>query len=520
MQKYNSTGILTGYIKQLLASFNLPKLRIYTSAHEQYFKQHKRERWDIVKTFPFVNNDPKLNLPYDYSGDIHYVPYIRHGAIQQYIGSYTNTISGVEHAKADETDDAVSYKWQTPGYFVDNPTATQLYFKGMHIPNYTKTLQIRNNVYDSYTHEYLGDYLRFKRDFEGINLMPLYNCFSNRVCENLQLAIPSAEGSKYEAIFDSFDTNYKIYMLPVKLFQKYTIAIDSAYPVELCCAIYGSKLDGRKKFKDLPRQTYKRFTNLSFTQPLLYEALAVESTFNIQSKSLPTEQHIVVARDQYLTHLAQNESDLKLFIKLPVDNKSSITILEGDFCKWNDSMLKFDQPTSQSGDFAEITDSSNSELAVLRPRISNHLELNLNKDALEGFERSCANIPLITPLQLLRFNTMQSRPFADRLIEYLLGNCIDASEELPDNINRLQKILYNSAYRTSCNPRVPGTWDNRYRLLLYAAATGEYTTFGQGTRQFNRGHDALGYVDKDVEKWLTDSQGMSLLNIEVDEEGN
>lgn len=46
---------------------------------------------------------------------------------------------------------------------------------------------VRNSRYDAYTHEYLGDYLRFQRDYNKLNLMPLYNCFSNRICDDLQL---------------------------------------------------------------------------------------------------------------------------------------------------------------------------------------------------------------------------------------------------------------------------------------------------------------------------------------------
>ena len=55
------------------------------------------------------------------------------------------------------------------------------YSFGDRIPNITKNLKIRNVVYDSYTHKYLGDYLRFIRDYTGLDLMPLYNCFSNEV---------------------------------------------------------------------------------------------------------------------------------------------------------------------------------------------------------------------------------------------------------------------------------------------------------------------------------------------------
>ena len=39
LHKFGSTGIVTGYIKQLLASFNLPTTRIYTREHEAYFEK-------------------------------------------------------------------------------------------------------------------------------------------------------------------------------------------------------------------------------------------------------------------------------------------------------------------------------------------------------------------------------------------------------------------------------------------------------------------------------------------------
>jgi uncharacterized protein (UPF0147 family) len=52
------------------------------------------------------------------------------------------------------------------------------------------------------------------------------------------------------------------------------------------------------------------------------------------------------------------------------------------------------------------------------------------------------DIELITQLQLLRLNTGEQHPFADRLIEYLLENVIiDSPTEVPNNVRRVQKAL-------------------------------------------------------------------------------
>jgi hypothetical protein len=143
---------------------------------------------------------------------------------------------------------------------------------------------IRNNIYDSYTHEYLGDYLRFQRDYNDLNLMSLYNCFSNRACDNLKIkdslsvSMPeSGDITKVDIDFNTSDINYKIYMLPVKLFQEYTIAIDCETPIELCCGIYGEYQDTREKFNQLVKLTYQKINYSKFSQPFLFTKLSLDT---------------------------------------------------------------------------------------------------------------------------------------------------------------------------------------------------------------------------------------------------
>lgn len=589
MRKFNTSDLLTGYIKQLLHNFNLPKVKVYTEQHRQYMLQYmlKNEGKEIInKESPEILGTLKASSD-NTMQNVRYFPYIKDGEIQEYINN----------------------EWKNVGDR-GNIKVFRNYVYGEKILNYTKNLKINSNVYDSYTHEYLGDYLRFHRDFLNLDLMPLYNCFSNRSCDKLKLKWSLL--NETNVVFDTTDTNFKIYMIPVKLFKKYTIAIDSEYPIEMCCGIYGDYQDTREKFSNIPRLTYKRVSNSVFSQPFLYDLLAYtdDNMTNTLIEKLTSNNS-----NNDLIELAQNECDLKLFIKIPVENNSTIVVLEGDYLNWNDSYYAKEAPkifdiadylttlptsftdsdlnkiylvnnvennytlykviknenyqlalenlgsiwgnnvkySRESGQFKLIEDNSNSAETIeeayknyIRGKIvsqkyiayynsslkklyvpskmfikkTNKTIINLDSVSTKKFNNT--NISLKTPLQLLHLNTKEQHPFADRLIEYLIGNAItNAEDEIYDNVRRAQKALSSNYSANNYIISVPGLWSNEMKILFY-----EYMTTNKLTNNFETNHDILGYVDKDVEKYyqatLTDPKSknkikVSLSNIELEE---
>lgn len=148
--KFNEETILTGYIKQLLHSFNLPACKVFNSVNEMV----------------------------DFYGD--------KGAIA-IIKKYNNN-----------TD----YLVRLNGRKII--AETQYSFNKDYL-NITTNLSLFNGVYDSKTHIYLGNYLRFLRDYKNIDLMSLYNCYSDLTFT---------------------DSTYKYICIPVKYNQPYTIAFD------------------------------------------------------------------------------------------------------------------------------------------------------------------------------------------------------------------------------------------------------------------------------------------------------
>jgi hypothetical protein len=262
--------------------------------------------------------------------------------------------------------------------------------------------------------------------------MPLYNCFSNRVCSTLNAKI---QFSGYTAEFNTLDDRYKIYMIPVKFFQDYTIALSSEYAIEMFCGSFDHYLnDGKQEdleeelLERLIRNTYHCFNSIQFSRPELYTKL------NDFIKDLTEDE---VAR------LSLFEDTLKLFIKVPIKNTSTITILEGDYTNYSNSFLSTSFNSRSSTEirnnvlnkeivYKNICTCGNTNCTCQKQNVrkTNHTVVNLDGD-LERISKK-----LITPLQLLQANTGISYPFADRLVEYLIGNNITHIDDIADNTLR------------------------------------------------------------------------------------
>lgn len=427
MLKFNNSNIFTGYLKQLLHEFKLPQFHIYSKENRDYF-----EKYGIEKGI--IESEPDR----DQSDD-----------------EYPTHVRNIVYLKDDRFQKYVDGKWEVVNLGKEFKRKAN---------NYTN-LTIKDQIYDSYTHEYLGEYLRYIRDLHGINLMPLYNCFSENAATNLSIAING------KTTFDSTDENYKLYILPVKLFKEYTIAIDCDKTIELCCCLYDKYQDTRSQFEPLYAKTYQKVPHSAFNKPFVYDKL--------------TDLNDLIDKQSF-TELGQNECNLKLVLKLPANCKSSITILEGDYTGWNDSKI------SHSG--AKITGVKH-----------NHAIINFG---VSDDDLNALRLKPITSLQLLQLNTGESYPFADRLIEYLSDNVITDLDSVSDNVKRAQTIIAENGNTINVN----GAWSDKMQLIFY-----DYMYQDRSKNNINDEsifHDLLGYADKDVEKYYKSVEN-SLMNVDI-----
>ena len=357
----------------------------------------------------------------------------------------------------------------------------------MHTLSY-KTYNSAQGWYDSDTHKYLGDYLRYLRDEKSLNLMPYYNCYNDTELTDvyidpfdLRVILCSDDKVKDESgklvpkicpktsglfcgqrlRYTSASTytfgstkGYKVVAVPVKFDTTYTVAVDSYSPVALRGIIY-NKEDGMiKEYKKYPEKSsvtyYSDYLNHSFvnipcsrfSDPFTYRIDLVSVSDDVLSKERKKE-------------LYSRRNDLYMILQLPSTVDSSIVVLEGDY-------------TSKTSDN----------------------DVSFTQDAAWGNPHK---------LSLLYYNTGVSYAFSDRLIEYLLLNVISQDETLSTNIARVQRSISEifPEYRDliAKHRAAVGVWDDRISKHIT-------DLINKKTRNIMVPFDHDGNINKDVEELL------------------
>ncbi len=400
MIKYNDNNIYVGYIKELLHTFNLPTCQIEKEGNKyfegEYFINAKK---DAICRVNSINSD---------------------GSIED-------------------------FEWIHEYKFGDN------------ILNITKNLDIKNNYYDSYTHRYLGKYLRFIKDFTGVNLMSLYNCFSNDTPISYTNDVDGHEIS-------TSDKRTTLFMVDVRPDTTYTISLECGSSVSVFCDFYGYNAELELEGVDyhLVQHGGNRFRHpFTYTTP----SISVNNC---------------MFRDNF-----------KMFIVVPSAFIDNIVVLEGDYTRCTE--LLFEE----------------NNRVVMGSRIPDYDFEHVDEEqeeSLEEFNQYFKDSLISSRLQLLSYATETKYLLADRLVEYLSDNAITPNDEIANNIKRVQmQILGNDSNFTF---PMFGQWNDSilrwvYRYISNHGNKGDLTYRDIYT-------DLLGYVDKDSEIVLEN------LNIEGD----
>lgn len=130
--------------------------------------------------------------------------------------------------------------------------------------------------YDYKTHERLGQYLRNLRDMYGLNLMPLYNCFSNQPFETHHIF-------KNRVAYTRDDYKTKLFKVPVRFNQDYTICIENVGVTTIAPAFiknnqllklnntrFGNGIEVTNRYNSLHSgEMITSYSNTSFRQPFV-----------------------------------------------------------------------------------------------------------------------------------------------------------------------------------------------------------------------------------------------------------
>lgn len=286
-------------------------------------------------------------------------------------------------------------------------TVVNLIEEGVPLWGITENFVSTRTDYDCLTHKKLGDYLRFINSQYGLNLMPLYNCFSEYYVEGVDLTT----GRLREA-----DTvGYRTALVPIKFNRRYTIAMNSKAPVYMMPVIFDGKL-------------IRRTGDI--------EGFVGENEHNTVTKVSSFRYKHPVTLDVTNTdpELQPLEKNLYLALQVPTTLDSRITVIEGQYSAHNGIQI-YDEQMFRCSANKFIDNVMVSDLSLLQDTF--------------GMEKNIHNIP-----------------FSDKLIGYLLRHTIDMRNPFTEDVEGVtSKFGYSSGFSGSWENELRCKLFDSYMLL-------------------------------------------------------
>lgn len=309
--------------------------------------------------------------------------------------------------------------------------------------NLTKKMKLENDLYDSYAHRYLGEYLRFIRDYFNINLMSLYNCFDNTI---------------------EIAGNTKYFIVPIKYGKVYSIFSSRnslSYYID-------TDFDESNFGIGEPNKASKNTSSSCILIPAIYPS----------SEKVAREDNSLA--ENKFTNVFK-EKNLRLIIKTDINDNSPIVVLEGNYSNYKSYFSNIQVNYEKDKNYKYEYEDEYKEI----------FNNNINN----------SNFQLINQLKL----SNENYPIADRLIEYLFGNVITDLDPISKNIIDAKKKLAYRYLRDEHGNLIINlnsidgkfTIMDRFKMLDAVSMNEKYNTDKQ---------DLLGYVDKDVEAVLDDER--------------
>lgn len=358
-------------------------------------------------------------------------------------------------------------------------TEIQPFVYGAKYPNLTTTRIGDSGAYTPMDHYWLGEYIRTFNAYYNMNLMPFYNCFNGVFVDDVNFTFTfDSEKKKLVPIIEKSSADgYKVCSVPIKFGKEYSIYIDSDTGFEVLPCFYGrngyisdkSKILWEKSNINSNASPWIRYYS-KFSKPEILPSIEWEEVNTSENTSATNIQDTADDCSQY-------ERILRLLIKVPASNTSSIVVLEGNYS----NILKRDVEGSYP--IPEYTNG-------------------------RGSPSNYGRYDLLSPLKFNWINDGETYAFTDTLPQYLLLSVISQADTIDENIARVQEYITSAAHRNYFNKVFKGTytkgvWNDSIRNYIFSLIMNE--DIGS-TKVPNVRADVCGYVDVLGEAVVTKGQ--------------